>query len=186
MKGWRYEGVDGRFYGELIHALCYAGRPVSASVAADTRAAMDEAEKRQSAGEDLWRKETRQEAPGEVELQWDIEPVETACEGLEILAMVGAPEAPPLFMRALGSQVRSCRWAAVHSVSYIGEGDEQLLPVLGALLDGDDMRLREDVLWQLECMLDRAGPSRPPTDDDEPEDPVQRCKQRLRELGHLR
>jgi len=183
-RGQRHEGIDNEFYNELLHALCFVGGAVSAAVAADTRAAMDEAERRHAAGEDLLRKETRKEEET-VELRWHAEPVETACEGLRILAMVGAPEAAPLFWRALHSPVRSFRWTGVQEVNWIGEGAKQFLPALGALLDDDDVRLREQVLWQLAFLLDRQGPPDPLTDEEQ-EKLARRYKERLRELGHLR
>jgi len=189
MKGRRYEGVDGKYYNELLHALCYTGRPVSAAVAADTRAAMDESERLRAAGEDLRRKETRQEATDEIELRWDIEPVETACEGLMILAMVGAPEAPALYTRALGSPIRAFQWKGIHNVVFIGEGAKQTLPALGALLD--DQQSREFVIEQLAFILDQGSPPSPdwpasPLTEEEQEAVARRYKQRLRELGHLR
>jgi len=182
-KGRRYEGVDGKFYNELLHALCYTGRPVSAAVAADTRAAMDEAKKLHAAGANLRRKETRQEATGEIELRWDIEPVETACEGLMILAMAGAQEAPQLFSRALRSPVPSFQWTGIHNVVFIGEGAKETLPALGALLD--DPVWRELVIEQLTFILDQGRGPGPLTEEDQ-EELVRRYKQRLRELGHLR
>lgn len=185
--GIRHEGIDQAFYGELLHALCYAGRPVSAAVAADTRTAMDEAERLQAAGEDLRRKETRES----LELRWNVEPVETAREGLQILAMVAAPEAPPLFTRALRSPLRSLRWTGVQEVIWIGEGAQQTLPALGALLDDPD--LREEVIEQIYFILDRGNPPFPspdwpgsPLTDEEQEELARRYKERLRELGHLR
>jgi len=179
--GSRHEGIDSGFYSELLHALCFVGRAVSAAVAADTRAAMDEAEKLQAAGEKLRREETRQEE--ELELRWNIEPVETACEGLHILAMVGAPEAPALFTRALRSPVRSFRWTGVQEVNWIGEGAKQTLPALGALLDDPDWR--EDVLEPLALLLDQRGIPDPLTDEKQ-EELARQYKERLRELGHLR
>jgi hypothetical protein len=182
--GQRHEGIDQEFYGELLHALAYVGRPVSAAIAADTRAAMDEAEKLQAAGKDLLRREKKKEEPlGEVELRWEIEPVKTASEGLKILAMVGAPEAPALFTRALRSPVRSFRWTAVQNVLYIGQEAKQTLPALGELLDDPDWR--EDVFEPLAWILDRKGVPEPLTDEEQVE-LAQRYKQRLRELGHLR
>ena len=117
------------------------------------------------------------------------EPVETAREGLKILAMLGAPEAPPLFLRALRSPVRAIRWTGVQQVSWIGEGAKQTLPALGALLD--DPGLRGEVIEQLFFILDLGVP-RPrdwptsPLTDEEQEKLAQRYKERLRELGHLR
>ena len=145
---------------------------------------MDDAERRQAAGEDLLRKEKRWgELTEETELRWHAEPVEAACEGLQMLAMVGAPEAPDLFARALRSPVRALRWTGVQEVNWIGEGAKQTLPALGALLDDPD--LREEVIEQLSFILDQGSSGDPLTDEEQVE-LAQRYKQRLRELGHLR
>ncbi|MHC4819995.1 MAG: hypothetical protein ACYTF8_18295, partial [Planctomycetota bacterium] len=115
--------------------------------------------------------------------RWHVEPVETACEGLRILAMVGAPEAPPLFTRALRSPVRALRWTGVQEVNWIGEGAKQTLPALGALLDAPDWR--GDVIEPLSLILAGKGVPDPLTDEEQ-EKLARRYRERLRELGHLR
>jgi hypothetical protein len=151
---------------------------VSAAVAADTRAAMDEGERLHAAGKVLSREEDREET----KQRWSVEPVETANEGLVILAMVGAPEAPALFVLALRSPVGSFRWNAVQEAGFLGDGVELVLPALGELLDDPDVG--EMALRELALILDRTGPPEPLT-DEQLEEWVQRYKGELRDLGHL-
>ncbi|MHC4548263.1 MAG: hypothetical protein ACYTEZ_05745 [Planctomycetota bacterium] len=180
--GYRHEGVDHDFYRELIEALCHAGRPVAAAVAADTDAAMDESERRHAMGKDLARDERRREPRQEIELRWHVECVETASEGLQMLARVGAPEAPPRFVRALHSPVHALRWTAVQCVTYLGRDAESVLLSLGILLD--DPGLRFEALDALVFLLDGRGLPRT-LKSARREDLVRRYKERLRELGHL-
>ncbi|MCK6459691.1 MAG: hypothetical protein L6Q95_07315, partial [Planctomycetes bacterium] len=99
--GRRYESGSGVFYGELLHALCRSGRLVASAVARDTAAALDECERLAAGGADLVRTERREEDGRTIELRWWPDPVETAREGLRILAACGAAEAPALAGRAL-------------------------------------------------------------------------------------
>jgi hypothetical protein len=179
-EGYRDEGVDGEFYTELIAALCYVGRAVGAEVAANTKAAMDEAERLQHAGERLLYEERRDEPAGEVELRWRAEPIQTAQEGLKMLAMAGAAEGVDLLVRALRSPVKGIRWEALAYVAYLGHGKDRTLPVLGGLLD--DPEWRDKALDAVATILDRGLV--PPSPGEE-ETAAKRYKKRLQELGHL-
>ncbi|MFI5403222.1 MAG: hypothetical protein ACHQ1G_09815 [Planctomycetota bacterium] len=186
--GYRYEGVGDGFYGELIMALAYAGRPVSAEIAKDTEAAIAESERLEATGADPMFREERDEDGRRLELRWWAEPIETACEGLRILAMLDAPEAPSLFAKALRSPVRPLRWTAVQEVLFLGDASEQLLPALGPLLD--DPELRADAAEQVTFLLDHgataeAVPVHHMSGDQQAALAV-RCKERLKALGHLR
>lgn len=178
---YTYEPADGGFSGELIAALCYTGRDVSVEIARDATISMDEAERLAAAGEKLDRQEKRTRPEGEVELFWDVEPVETACEGLHILGMAGANDAPALFARALRSSIRSLRWAAVQDVLYIGQGKETTLPALAPLLDGSD--LRDAALRAVIRILDHDS-ERSSTTPAERTELVARYRKRLQELGY--
>jgi hypothetical protein len=179
--GYRHEGVEPSFYGELDFALCYAGRPVSAAIASDTAAAMTEGEDLAAAGEPLFLEETREEGEDRLELRWSVEPIETACEGLRLLAMVGAPEAPPLYDRALRSPVHAFRWTAVQNALYIGKPAERLLPALAGLFD--DARLGDEALEAVAFLVDRGYPGN--LDEAGRAAARERYRERLRELGHL-
>ncbi len=186
--GYRYEDVDDGFYGEVIMALGYAGRPVSSEIAKDTEAAMAESERLAASGERLVFREERVEDGRKVELRWSAAPVETACEGLRILAMLAAPEAPSLFTRALRSPVGSLKSTAVQELAFLGDAANGLLPDLGPLLDDPD--LRADATEQVTFLLEQgatteAVPVHHLSGEQQAALAV-RCKQRLRELGHLR
>ncbi len=47
--------------------------------------------------------------------RWTVSVAKTAEEGLEILAMIGAPGAPQLFIRALRSPIRGIRFTALQN-----------------------------------------------------------------------
>ena len=80
--GYRYEGVDDGFYGELIMALGYAGGPVSGEIAKDTDVALAESERLAAAGAELLFREGRDEDGRRIELRRYAGPIETAREGL--------------------------------------------------------------------------------------------------------
>lgn len=140
--GFHYEGVEGAFYGELLFALSYCGRPESAAIASDTRAAMKRCESRQAAGEVFVAEsqgEPSDEHPHGTTVRWSDGEVETCDEGLELLAMIGAPEATELFVRALHSPVRSFRWTALQNASYLGTAVKPLVASIWQLLDDPDL-----------------------------------------------
>jgi len=181
-RGYRYEGVDHEFYGEVLGALRYAGRAVSASIAADTAAAMDKGERLHANGEALRYEQRRREGEQDLELRWSVEPVETACEGLETLAMVGALEAPDLFVRALRGPIRAFRWTAMQQVGFLGKDAQRTLPALGALLDDPDWRKR--AVKTLAEALDGEH-WLAPLSDERAQELADRFKVRLRARGHL-
>ncbi len=186
--GYRYEDVDDGFYGEVIMALGYAGRPVSPEIAKDTEAAMVESERLAAKGDELVFREERVEDGRKVELRWSAAPVETACEGLKLLAMLAAPEAPSLFTRALRSPVGALPSTAVQEVVFLGNAASGLLPDLGPLLDDPD--LRADAAEQVTFLLEQGATTEAVPvhhlSGEEQAALAVRCKQRLRELGHLR
>lgn len=148
--GKRYESGDGVFYAELLHALCRSGRVVASAVARDTAAALDECERLAAAGADLVRTERREEDGRTIELRWWPDPVETAREGLRILAACRAPEAPALAERGLRSPVRVVRRAALRSLAFLGERAEPLLPQVARLLE--DPAWRDEAKEQLRIL----------------------------------
>jgi hypothetical protein len=179
-QGVRTEG-PGSGYGKVLYALKCLGREVGTEVAADTAAAMDEAERIQRAGNNVIFEERVQEPEGEVELRWQVEPIEAACEGLQILAMAGAPEGVDPYVRALRSPVRSFRWHALQYVPYLGHGLDRTLPAIGAMID--DPEWRDLVLGALATIWNQIPPRDPSPDKEEKL--VARYKRRLQELGHL-
>ena len=183
--GFHYDGVDTKYYGELLHALSYCGLPVSAAIAADTTAAIDESEKLLAAGENLSGEQRYDETDvgshGRTQ-RWSIGPVQTADEGLQILAMIGAPEAPRLFVRALGSPVRGVRYPAVQNAGYLGEAAAQLVPALWTILD--EPRLRGEAAQALSEILGQPR-LQPPSAAEEWDAWRKSAKKRFRELGHL-
>jgi hypothetical protein len=138
--GRRYESGDGVFYGELLHALCHAGRTVTVAVARDTEAALSECERLAAAGADLVRRERREEGGRTIELRWWPDPVETASEGIRILAACDAPEAPALAVRALRSPLRALRRAGLRSLAFLGDRADPLLPYVALLLEDPEWR----------------------------------------------
>jgi hypothetical protein len=183
--GYHYEGDDDKFFRELLYALSYTGGHMSAEVARDTKTAMDEAERRELAGEKLRFDERRKEAEGTIDVSWFAEPVETACEGLEILGMTGAPDGVALFVRAIRSSIIPFRQTAVQNVTYLGQGKDQTLPALGRLLD--DPKWRPDAASAIALLIDvHAGPSFTASASGAEWDRfVAQLKARLQELGHL-
>jgi hypothetical protein len=147
--GFRYEGIDAEFYGELILALCYAGRSASHGVAFDTKRALEESERLHNAGESLRREEKRDDE----QLRWNVEPVETACEGLQLLAAAWGQDAPEMLARGLRSPVPAIRWTALQNASYADRDAEPVLRALGELLD--DPEWRNDALEQVAFLIDR-------------------------------
>jgi len=186
--GYRYEGVDDGFYGEVIMALGYAGGPVSGEIAKDTEVAMTESERLAAKGDELLFREERVEDGRKVELVWSAAPVETAREGLKLLAMLRAPEAPSLFARALRSPVPALRCTAVQEIPFLGDAANGLLPALGPLLDDPD--LRADAVEQVTLLLEDGAPTEAVPvhhlSGEQQAAVAVRCKERLRELGHLR
>jgi len=136
--GSRFENVDGELYGELLGGLGRAGQPVAAAIAGDTEVAMAESERLYAAGAPLTMSERREEDGRQIELRWSVPPVETAREGLTILAVLGAPEAPSLVERALRGPVLSLRRAALKCIAYLGERAEPMLPLVARMLDDPD------------------------------------------------
>ncbi|HEX5136913.1 MAG TPA: hypothetical protein VFY93_08080 [Planctomycetota bacterium] len=179
--GYTYERVDGRAYGEMIASLCYVGRDVGKEIAKDTAAAMDEGERLQRDGEDLSFKEWREEDDGKLNLTWSAEPVETACEGLKLLAMAGAPEGVDLFVRALRSPVRAFRWEALQQHTYLGVGRDRTIPLVGALLD--DPEWRAMAIEAISVVL-KEVPA-PDASAAEQDKVVARYKRKLQDLGYL-
>jgi hypothetical protein len=178
--GTRYEGIDHHFYAELLMALGRAGLPVSAEIAADTEAAITESERRRAAGESILFREERVEGGRRTELRWRAAPVETAREGLRILMMAGAPEAPPVFSRALRSPVRGLRTTALEGVLYLGPEATAMLPTLGNLLD--DPELCPDALRSVAFLLDEGTVPDPNLTGNERAVLVAAYKARLREI----
>jgi hypothetical protein len=150
--GRRYESADGVFYGELLRALGLVGRSVAAEVARDTEAALEECERLARANADLVRRERREEDGRLIELRWLPEPVETACEGMRILAASGAPEAQAVAARALRLPVRAPRRAALRSLPFLGERAEPLLPEVARILE--DPEWRDEAREQLGVLAD--------------------------------
>jgi len=150
--GSRYEGVDDAFYAELLRALCKEEPQVSEAIVHDTEASLRECDRLCASGADLALKEQREEGGRRVELRWSPEPVETACEGLRILAVAGAPEAPTLLARALSLPTRALRRAALRSVPYLGPRAEPLFPALARLLD--DPEWHDETRTQLAILAD--------------------------------
>jgi hypothetical protein len=148
-RGYHYEGIDHAFYGELFMALGYAGRPVSAAIAQDTAAAIEESERLQAEGAELVAIERREDG---IELRRRAPSVETAREGLRLLAMLRAPEAPSVFVKALRSPVLIVRTTAVQRVVYLTQPTDELLRALHPLLD--DPELRIEAAEQVEFLLD--------------------------------
>ena len=186
--GYRYEGVDDDFYGELIMALGYAGLPVSAEIAKDTEVAIAESDRLAAAGEELVFREEREEDGRMIELRWSAEPAETASEGLKILALLRAPDAPSLFEKAIRSPVRRLRRTGVQEVLFLGDAADRMLPVLGPLLDDPDLRV--EAVQQVAFLLDDGATTESvPVHHLSGEQQAAlaiRCKERLKELGHLR
>lgn len=185
--GYRYEGVDDDFYGELLMALGYAGLPVSPEIAKDTLAAIEESDRLAARGVDLLSRAEREEDGRPVELRWWAAPVETAREGLRILALLRAPEAPSVFGKAMRSPVAAIRRTAVEDVLFLRDVAERLLPSLGPLLDDPD--LSADAAEQVGFLLEdattvAAAPIRA-LPVDRRAAVVGHCKERLRALGHL-
>lgn len=178
----RFEPEDGGFCGELLHALCLCAAPLAAEIARDTSRALDEVDRLAAEGAAMDARERRTGDAGPEDLAWHVEPVETACEGLHILGMCGAPEAAPLFDRALRSSVPALPRAAVHDVIFLGPGRDRTLPALGVLLD--DEKLRGEAVDAIARIVDGDSPPRPSTPEAEAE-AVARYRKRLQELGHL-
>ena len=125
---------------------------------------------------------SREEGGRRVRVLTYAEPVETAREGLHVLAMSGAGEGPALFARALRSPVDAFRWDAVQEVQFLGRGREQTLPALATLLD--DAPLRGLAVSAVASLTDRGDVPRNPT-EAELDALVLRYKALLREQGHL-
>lgn len=153
--GYRYEGIDHAFYGELLMALAYAGHPVSAEIAKDTATAIAESERLLAEGAEIVSREQREEDGRRLELRTRCPSVQTAREGLRLLAMLRAPEAPALFVAALRSNLPAVRRTAVQEVGYLGEPTEELLRALEPLLD--DPELQIDAAEQVEFLLAPAA-----------------------------
>jgi hypothetical protein len=184
--GYRYEGIDHAFYGELLMALAYAGRGASAEIAKDTDAAISDSERLLAKGAELLTREEREEEGRRLELRTRAPSIQTAREGLRLLAMLRAPEAPARFARALRSPVPALRRAALQEVVYLGAPTDELLRALDPLLD--DPELQVDAAEQVEFLLapgDSIG-SKPAhrLPRDALLEFVARSKERLR--GHLR
>lgn len=181
-EGFTYERVDMDAYGEMIASLCYTGREVGKEIAADTAAAMDESERLQREGKDLAFEEWRDEEDGKKRLMWDAEPVETACEGLQFLAMAGAPEGVDLFVRGLQSPVRAIRWAAIQEHTWLEVGRDRTMPLLGGLLDDPEWRVK--AVEELSSVLPGVSFVVDPS-PDEAEELASRYRRKLQELGYL-
>jgi hypothetical protein len=182
--GTRYEPADDGYFAEVIYGLCVTGRAVSAEVARDTAAAMDEAERLKAGGDALHRTEERAEGGLRARVVTPAEPVETACEGLHILAMSGAPEGPTAFVRGLRSPVERIQRTAVVDVRYLGRGEDQTLPALAPLLDTTDLPDRWAVVNAVAFLTDRAAiPMHPSA--TELDALADRYETLLRERGHL-
>jgi hypothetical protein len=102
--------------------------------------------------------------------------------------MLRAPEAPSLFAKALRAPVRTLRCTAVQEILFLGDAANGLLPALGPLLDDPD--LRADAAEQVTLLLDdgrttEAVPVHHLSGEEQAAVAV-RCKERLRQLGHLR
>jgi len=181
----RYDGVDGGFYGEILFALAYCGLPVSAQIAADTRSAMEESERLLATGRPVRHEATcppdDRDPHGSREI-WDEAPIETAREGLELLAMVGAPEAPDLFCRALDSPVDALRRAAVSNALYLGDAAKPLIPRIARFLD--DPGLQGEVLYDFALLLGTRLPDMKES-DAEMQALADEAKAKLVELGYL-
>ncbi len=185
--GYRYEGIDDDFYGELLMALGYSGLPVSAEIAKDTLAAIEESDRLAARGAELLSRAEREDDGRRIEIRWWAAPIETACEGLRILALLRAPEAPSVFDRAMRSPAAAIRRAAVDDVLFLRGVADRLLPSLGPLLD--DPELSADAAEQVAFLLDdattvAAAPIRA-LPVDRRAAVVGHCKERLRALGHL-
>lgn len=148
--GTRYEKVDGVFYAELLNALCSAGLAAESAIVCDTEMALAECERLAARGEGVVSRERTQEDGRQVELRWWPEPVETACEGLRILAASGAAETPALVGRALRLDTCPVRRAAIRAIGFLGPRAEALFPEI-ALLLGDPM-WRDETRQQLEIL----------------------------------
>jgi len=184
--GTEYDGVDPDFYGELLHALSYCGRSQSAAIAADTLAALEDSEQRLAAGEQIGYETPDEPHDGWFQCWW-IGSVETTNEGLQMLAMVRASEAPDVFARALSSELRPIRFAAIQEAGFIGPDAQALIPALWDKLDSP--KFREDALEAIIQILDEPGIGTLPV----PRSPTEAewaglvlpVKARLQELGHI-
>jgi len=181
--GYRCENVDQQFYAELVLGLGYAGSPVSGEIAKDTESAIKESERLEAAGEEITFREERDEDGRQLEVRWDAAPVETAREGLRIVVMASAPEAPYLCDLALRSRVRALRIAAAQMTPYLGKDAVQMLPALARLLD--DVDLRHEALEPVALLLDGSPPDLNLSGEQQGA-LVARYKARLRESGQLR
>jgi hypothetical protein len=157
--GYRYQGVDGQFYAEVVLGLTYAAQPVSAKIAADTRAAIEESARLEASGQQLLFREEREEDGARIEVRWSAEPVETASEGLRILAMAAAPEAPSLLEGALRSRIPALRRTALREAAWLGRDGQKLLPAIRPLLDDPD--LGDEAIEQVARIVEGITPSRP-------------------------
>jgi len=180
-RGYTYEAIDGRVYGEMMASLGYTGRAVGKEIAADTAAAMDEGERLQRDGKDLSFVAWREEEDGKLKLTWSAEPVETACEGLRLLALAGAPEGVDLFVRALRSPVRAFRWTAIQEHTYLGVGRDRTIPVLAGLLDDPEWRAK--AVEEIAVAVFRDDVRDPST--AQAEELAPQYKRKLQELGYL-
>lgn len=178
-SGFRHEGVRHVFYGELLMALAYAGLPVSAEIASDTLAAVKSCEKRRSAGETLG----FEEEEGDERRKWSDPEVETATEGLRILAMLGAAEAVDQLVRALASPIEEFRWTAAQNAYWLGKDVDPVLPSLVRTLDDPSRGLRVEALRELLSILELPVVDYT-IEDEELEDAVARVKDALRTRGH--
>lgn len=177
----RFEPEDGGFCGELLHALCLCAAPLATEIARDTSRALDEVDRLAAEGAAMDARERRAGDAGPDDLTWHVEPVETACEGLHILGMCGAPEAVPQFDRALRSPIRALPWGALRDVIYLGPGRERTLPALGVLLD--DPAFRGRAVLAIARILDDVHLDLPSAEVEA--EAVARYRKRLQELGHL-
>jgi hypothetical protein len=78
--------------------------------------------------------------------------------------MVGAEEAPQVFLRALRSPARGLRITAMQHASYIGEGARTLVPALWKTLE--EPRLRSHALSALTDILREVPGSEPSTEEE--------------------
>jgi hypothetical protein len=133
--GYRYEGIDPGFYGELLYALAYAGRARGEQIASDTITAMVECERLVRKGKQVLFSEEREIDGVRLEARWSHHQFQTAREGLEILAMCGAPEADVAFQSAFRLQGGGLHWTAIQAVSFLGPIANECLPEVLDLVD---------------------------------------------------
>ncbi|MCP5070930.1 MAG: hypothetical protein GY946_30570 [bacterium] len=135
-----YETPDDQLVPALAHSLSLCGLPVTKEIAADTLAAMNEAEALQRDGAAVKLEEAKELDGRPAKLIWWVEPVETTKKGLEILSMVGGPEALPVFTRALDSPIPTIRLTAIQASMHMAYEAEPLLPTLTEALHDPEYR----------------------------------------------